>query len=120
MYKSIAIALIAATAALGAGAAQAAQVSWSVAVNGPVVGAVVSNAPGYHRAPVYAPVPAIYAPAPVVYVPAPAYRVAPPVAYYPRHGGYYRPAPIVVPRYYPGRHHHGHAHWQGRHDGHRN
>jgi hypothetical protein len=112
MYKSLATALLATTAALCVGAAQAGQVAWSVAVNGPVVGAVVSNAPVHHRAPVYAP-------APVVYVPAPAYRVAPPVAYYPRHGVYYRPVPVAYPRYYPGWRHHGHPHRNdrgGRHD----
>ena len=108
MVKPLATALIAAAAVLGAGAAHAGQVSWSVGINVPVVGAVVSNAP------YYAPVP-VYMPAPPVYVAAPVYRVAPPVAYYyPRYGAYYRPVPIAYPRYYPGHHHHGQPQWNDR------
>lgn len=101
MLRSAFLALLTTAATLGTGSAHAGGVSWSIGVYTPIVGTVVSNAPVYMPSygPVYAPVP-VYEPAPV-YAPVPAYRVAPSAAYYPR-PIYYRPAPVVYPRYYPG------------------
>lgn len=113
MNKSLVLALAAAGTLLGAGAAHAGNVQWSVGINLPVPGIVlplpglvVSGAPVYREpARVYAPVP-VYAPAPVYYQPEPVY-VQPEPVYYPRHPQWrhhYRPAPVVVevPRYQPG------------------
>jgi hypothetical protein len=65
-----------------AGTAHAADVHWSIGINLPVVGTVVSNAPVYHgQRPVYMPAPApvvVYQPAPrVVYRPVPVYAPKP-------------------------------------------
>ncbi len=123
MNKSIVLALAAAGTLLMAGAAQAANVSWSLGINLPVPGLVISGGPVYQEpgryyesAPVYAPVP-VYAPAPVYYQPEP--------VYYPRQPQwrhrYYRPAPVIeVPRYQPGwqpvvyRRHHDERHDERR------
>lgn len=105
MIKSAVMALVACASTLGAGAAHAGGVSWSIGINAPVYG------PAY---PVYAPAP-VYAP---VYAPVPVYEAAPPVAYYPRYG--YYGAPVVYARYG-----YGHPYWRHgagrgyRHDGHR-
>jgi len=96
--KFIALAVAALGCALATGAAQAhGNVSWSIGINLPPVGTVISNVPVYAEpAPVYVPAP-IYAPAPVVYAaPAPVY-VAPPLIVAPRRA-YYRPAPVYVQR----------------------
>jgi len=123
MIKSAFLALITTAATLGAGSAHAHGVAWSIGINTPVVGTVISNAPGYE--PVYAPEP-VYESAPV-YAPVPVYRADPRVAYYPT-PVYYRPAPVVYPRYYPGwrrgewrDHDRGHDHDRDhdRRDGHR-
>lgn len=102
MIKSAFLALATTAATLAAGSAHAGGVSWSIGINTPIVGTVISNAPVYGVAygPVYAPEPYYDEPAPV-YAPVPVYRAAPPVAYYPRET-YYRPVPVVYPRYYPG------------------
>lgn len=97
MIKSLVLAAATTAGALGATSAHAG-VSWSIGINAPVVGAVVSGGPAYYG-PGYG---AVYAPAPV-------YRVAPPVAYYPA-PVYYQPVPVVYPRYYPGWRH---GHWDG-------
>jgi hypothetical protein len=118
MIKSVVLALVTSTAALGATSAHAGGVAWSIGINTPVVGTVISNQPTY-----YDPGYRVYAPVPV-YAPAPVY--AAPVAYYP-------PAPVVYERYerpvmyrrYEAYEHgygyvghrgwrHGHRHW---HDG---
>lgn len=125
MIKSLVLAAVAAAGVLGATNAKAG-VSWSININTPVVGTIVSDGPGYydhgyrqgHEADygrVYAPVP-VYAPryAPV-YAPHPVYRVRPPVAYYPP-AVVYRPVPIVHPRYHPSWRH-GHDRWEGRRHG---
>ena len=94
MNKSL-IAAVAATASLlGTGAAHAGDVYWSIGINAPPVGTVISNAPVYAPAPVIvAPPPVVYAPPPVVYAPAPVmYQPAPRVVY---------PAPVVVGRPVP-------------------
>ena len=130
MIKSAFLALITTAATLGAGSAHAGGVSWSIGINTPVVGTVISNAPGYARGyrtvyaqePVYESVP-VYAQEPVyesvpVYAPAPIYRAVPRVTYYPAPIYYrqaptydnYRPAPVAYPRYYPGWRHGG---WRG-------
>jgi len=110
MIKSVVLALVTSTAALGATSAHAGGVSWSVGINTPVVGTVISNGPAY-----YGPGYGVYAPVPV-YAPAPVY-VAPPVAYYPAPVVY--EGPVLYPRYYgygyvghPGWRH-GHRHWHG-------
>ena len=102
MIKSLVLAAVTAAGALGTGSANAG-VSWSIGINTPVVGTVVSGGPGHYGRgydrPGYA----------SVYAPAPVYRVAPPVAYYPA-PVYYRPAPVFYPRYYRGWHGH-YRHW---------
>ena len=75
MYKSIATALIAAASTLGGGVAHAANISWSIGINTPFVGTVISNAAGYPAEPVYYAEPA-YRSEPVYYT-APAYRPEP-------------------------------------------
>ena len=122
MYKSIVLALVTAASTLGAGAANAHGISWSIGINTPIVGTVISNGPGYAPVyersyePVYAPAP-VYAPVPV-YEQAPIY-VAPPVVYDYYRGPQYRPVPIGYPRFYPGRRDF-HGDWRhDRHDDHR-
>ncbi len=106
MNKSVVLALIASAATLTAGAAHAANVSWSVGINLPVPRIVVP----VPVAPVYVspPQPVYYEPQPAYYEPAPVVYQGPPV--------YYRPVPVVYPRYYPAWHHH-HDHDGGRWDG---
>jgi hypothetical protein len=118
MKKLFAIALAAATCALAAGAADArTDVSWSIGINLPPVGAVVSNGP------VYAPAPVYYEPAPVYYEPAAVYpapvyllpprvRVRPvPVVVYPRR--HWAPAPVVYGGYGGYGYGYGPRHWHG-------
>jgi hypothetical protein len=114
MNKSIVLALIAGGATLGTGAAQAHDVSWSIGISTPVIGTVISNAPAYpaYRAypaystyPVYSTYPA-YSSYPVAY---PVAYAAVPRVVVPRHAGYVRAVPVVVPR------HHRHA-WRHDHD----
>jgi hypothetical protein len=127
MFKPLVLALVTAAGMLVGGAADAGgHVSWSVGINVPVVGAVISNAPVYYgRAyepvyePVYAPQP-VYLPQPV-YVPAPpVYRVPPPVVYYPAPvaSRYYQPVPVVYGYGYADDYKRGwkreHRHWQER------
>ena len=99
MVKSIAAAVVVIAAGLGASAAQAGNVSWSIGIDVPVIGAVVSNLPGYAPiyAPVYAPVP-VYVPDSDFYVREPDYIQGPPVyrgetprvyySHYPQYGQY--------------------------------
>lgn len=101
MLKSVVLALATAAAALGATSAHAGGVSWSIGINTPVIGTLISNAPVYYEpayAPAYAPA-AVYAPVPV-YAPAPVYRAVPRGAYYPP-TVVYAPVPVVYPRFYP-------------------
>ena len=104
-------------AGLCAGSAQAATVSWSVGINAPGIGTVISNLPAYPvqvyvPAPVYAPVP-VYVPVPVyqpvyrsAYDPVyrPEYTALPAQVAYPRYGAGYRPVPVV---YWRGHDKHG-------------
>ena len=104
MVKSLVLALVAATATLGAGVAQA-RVAWAIDINAPVVGAVISNAPVYAPRRFYAPVPV--------------YAAAPPVAYDAQPDVYYRLVPEGYPHYRAGwRHDHdrdrGHDRREGR------
>ncbi|MEF7616213.1 hypothetical protein V4F39_20025 [Aquincola sp. MAHUQ-54] len=97
-------ALLALAGGLFASVAHAGKVYWSVGIQAPMVGTVISNAPAY-PAPVYAPVygpayGAVYAPAPVIYVPPPVVR--------------YRPPPQYVVPYPAHRHWHGRGHGDGR------
>jgi hypothetical protein len=89
--SSIAAALLA-LGTVCAGSAHASNVQWSVGINLPAVGTVISNAPVY-----YPPAPVYVEPAPVV-----VYRPAPPpvVVYRPAPQVVYRPAPVYAPRYY--------------------
>jgi hypothetical protein len=112
--KSSITASLLALGALCAGTAQAADVHWSVGINLPHVGTVISNAPAY-----YPPAPVYVEPAPVVvYRPAP----RPVVVYQPVPQVVYRPVPVYAPRHYsPGV---VRAGWAvpvhgGKHDGHR-
>lgn len=109
LRRSAALVLAAGVCAFGSGAARAADVYWSIGINTPHVGTVVSNLP---------PAQAVYVPAPVIVQAAPVYLPAP---------VYYQPAPIRVrpaPVYVSPR---GHGHWkqahrhrgQHRHRGHR-
>lgn len=124
--KKIAIALATAGSLLAAGAVQAGNVYWSVGINLPPVGTVISNvpaAPVVVPAPVYVAPPPVYVePAPVVYAPPPrvVYRpvpvYAPPVVYRPARAIVYASSPYG---YQARRHYHGQ--WRdrdgdGRHD----
>lgn len=107
--RSLLLALASAGTLLCSASAHAGgHVSWSIGINAPVVGAVVSSVPAYPvYAPAYEPYP-VYAPAPVYVAPPPVYvrpapvLYGPPAYYYPRHHGYYRPVPVEPP--YPRRH----------------
>jgi|GEM_PF-4219501 len=119
MIKSLVLAAVTGAGALGATSADAG-VAWSVNVNRPVIGTVVSGGPSYYGRANYGPAhygPAYYGPGydaqrhVGAYRPVPVYRVAPPVAYYPA-PAYYRPVPVGYPRYYPGWRH-GHGRWEG-------
>ena len=107
MIKSLVLAAVTTAGALGATSANAG-VSWSVNVNTPIVGTVISGGPGYYGYGDGYGYGRVYAPAPV-------YRVRPPVAYYPP-AVVYSPVPVVYPRYYPGWHHEhrDHDRWDGR------
>ena len=123
MKKQIVFALAAAGCALATSAAHAGNVYWSVGINLPAVGTVVSNVPVYHApAPVYVPAPVVVAhPPPVVVVPRPrvVYR---PVPVYAAPPVIYRPAPAVIyTTGYHGHKHRRHGDWRqhdrgGRHD----
>jgi hypothetical protein len=105
MNKSLIAAVATAASLLAAGTARAGDVHWSIGINLPPVGTVISNAP------VYAPPPVVYAPPPVVYAPPPVvYQPAPRVVY---------PAPVVVSRPVPivyGQPYYGHRHGWGDKD----
>ena len=105
MNKSLIAALATAAGLLAAGTARAGDVHWSIGINLPPVGTVISNAP------VYAPPPVVYAPPPVVYAPPPVvYQPAPRVVY---------PAPVVVSRPVPiayGEPYHAYRHGWGDRD----
>jgi hypothetical protein len=125
MIKSLVLAAATTAGVLGAGSAHAG-VSWSIGINTPVVGTVVSGGPayygpGYGYGRVYAPAPVYRVAPPVAYYPVPAYSAAYstayPVTYSAPYPVYYRPVPVVYPRYYPAWRH-GHGHWDGRY-GHR-
>ena len=95
--NKVIVAAVLATAGLCTGVAHAGNVSWSIGINTPVIGTVLSNGPVYaapvYAAPVYVEAPRLV-PMPV-YVPAygPGYAVGPGPATYPR--GSYRPFPVV-------------------------
>jgi hypothetical protein len=112
MKKLFAIALAAASCVLASGAASArTNVYWSIGINAPPIGTVVSNVPVYAPAPLYVgPAPAYYEPAPV-FAPAPVYAPSPRVVY--------RPVPVVYGGYgYGGRYWDGRVnHWRHHHHG---
>jgi hypothetical protein len=84
MLRSLFAATLAAAALFGATAAQA-ETHWSIGINLPPAGVVVSNGPRYY----------VQEPAPVYYAPAPVVRYAPAPRYVQR-DIYYAPAPRVV------------------------
>lgn len=81
MLRPILAAMVASAALLGATAAQAGT-HWSIGINLPPAGIVVSDGGRY-----YEPAPAYYAPPPVVYAPAPRYV---------QRDVYYAPPPRVI------------------------
>lgn len=134
MIKVI-LAVLVSSAGLCAGTAHAGNVSWSVGINAPGIGTVISNVPAYPvpvyvnspgyssgYEPAYAPV-QVYAPEPVyepVYRPVyrpdyrpvyrPGYAVLPAPVAYPRYGAGFRALPVV---YWRG---HDRHHWEPRRD----
>ncbi|MFG6413532.1 hypothetical protein ACG02S_06430 [Roseateles sp. DC23W] len=82
MLRSALVTLATGAALLGAGAAHA-ETRWSIGINVPAAGVIVSNAPRYY----VEPAPVYYAPPPPVYRPAPRYVVR---------DVYYAPPPRVV------------------------
>ena len=81
MLRPILAAMVASAALFGANAAQAGT-HWSIGINLPPAGIVVSDGGRY-----YEPAPVYYAPPPVVYAPAPRYV---------QRDVYYAPAPRVI------------------------
>jgi len=112
MSKTLIAALATAATMLSAGAAHANNVQWSIGINLPPVGTVISNGPVYAPAPIYAPAP-VYYPAPV-YEPAPVVYGPPQVIYRPVPRVVY-PSPVIIGRPVPVGYGHG---WGDRdHDG---
>ena len=104
VFSAVLVSTAALCAGLCAGPAQAANVSWSVGINAPGIGTVISNVPAYPvqvylPAPVYAAVP-VYAPVPV-YVPVPVYQPVYRSSYDPVYRPEYAamPARVAYPRY---------------------
>lgn len=110
MLRPILAATLAGAALFGATAAQA-ETHWSIGINLPPAGVVVSNAPRYY-----------VEPAPVYYAPAPVVRYAPPPRYVQRDVYYYAPPRVVYETAYRDRrwdgrrHEHGHHHHHHRWD----
>ena len=90
MKRLLALAAAAATLFTAGAAHAGSNVHWSVGINLPPVGTVVSNGPAYYPAPVYG-APVYEAPA---YYPEPVYYSAPSYSYYPA-PVYYAPRPRV-------------------------
>ena len=138
--NKVMLAVLVSSAGLCAGSAHAGNVSWSVGINAPGIGTVISNVAGYpvagYPVPVYGPAPiyssgypSVYAPV-QVYAPEPTYRpvyepvyrpdyrpayrpgyaVLPAPVAYPRYGSGYRAVPVV---YWRG---HDRRHWEPRRD----
>jgi hypothetical protein len=115
MKRPLVLALAAAATLFGATAANAARVDWSIGINVPPVGAVVS--PAYAGYAAYA--------APVGYAPLPRFVVSPPpIEYLPRPHLWLPPLP-PLPRlaWFDHGHEHGwghdHERWHDSHDGRR-
>ncbi|MDQ6680664.1 MAG: hypothetical protein M3Y67_06835 [Pseudomonadota bacterium] len=131
MKRPLILAVAATAALLAAGAAQAADVHWSVGINLPPIGTVISNAPFYPPGRVYYPAPVRYSP-PVVYQ-APLYGAPPPVyeaplvvypaprPYYGQRSYYERPVVVFHGRRDERWEHRGgrwdHGRWEDRDDG---
>lgn len=100
MLRPILATLLTGATLLGATAAQA-ETRWSIGINLPAAGIIVSDSPRY------------YEPTPVYYAPAPVVHYAPPR--YVQRDVYYAPPPRVVyetsyrDRRWEGRHDHGHS-----------
>jgi hypothetical protein len=96
MLRTLTAVVLTSAALLGAPAAQA-ETRWSIGINVPAAGVVVSHAPRYP----------VYEAAPVYYAPAPRYV---------QREIYYAPPPRVVYEVRRDRHWHHHHHHHGRHD----
>ena len=84
MLRPVLAALLTGAALFGASAAQAGT-HWSIGINLPPAGVVVSNGSGYYMEPApvyYAPAPVIYAPPPPRYIQRDVYYVPPPRVVY--------------------------------------
>jgi len=111
----------AAALVLAAGAVQAGNVSWSVGIQAPVVGAMITSGPV-----VYGPAPVVYTHPPLItYQPVPVYYGQPQPVYGHRHGSYRQPVRVVRHGHHgsgwkaQGRHGHGKAHGHRHGGGHR-
>ncbi|MDL2337864.1 MAG: hypothetical protein QFE16_08480 [Pseudomonadota bacterium] len=101
MKKHLILAAAAAIALSSAGVAQARDLSWSVSIGDPLLGAVISNGPGYgYDRGYYVYAPRVYAPPPVVVVPPPRVVYEQPYVYAPVPWGY------AAQGYVPYRHDH--------------
>jgi hypothetical protein len=112
--KKMLVPALAAAALLGAGAAHAGNVQWSIGINLPPVATVITGGPVYLPPPpvVYAPPPVVYTPPPrVVYAPAPVVVHPVPRVVYSQPRVVVQPVPVV----YGWEHRHGRK-W--KHDDH--
>jgi hypothetical protein len=118
MARPLILALAAAATMCSAGVAHAGgNVFWSIGINLPAVGTVISNAPVYAPAPVYVPAPVYYEePAPVYYEPPQVVYRPVPRAYYPAQIAYVHPAPLLYPRFHPQWKHRDHGWERGDRD----
>jgi hypothetical protein len=105
MARKLILALASTAALLCAGAAHANSVTWTIGINAPGIGTVISNAPVYRAAPIYVPAPVVYEePAPVVYQQPRVVYQQPQVVYQQPQVVYrpvpriYAPAPVIVVR----------------------
>jgi hypothetical protein len=111
MARKLILALASTAALLCAGAAHANSVTWTIGINAPGIGTVISNAPVYRPAPIYVPAPVVYEePAPVVYQQPRVVYQEPQVAYRPV-PRIYAPVPIVVVRPEPVVYQRGTSQW---------
>lgn len=96
---------------VGAGAAQARDVNWSIGVGVP--GVVIGAGNSY-----YPPPPVYVAPRPIYYAPPPPVYYAPPRPVYYAPPAYYAPPPVVYYGYGDRGHRHGRHHGRGHDRGH--
>jgi hypothetical protein len=99
MARKLILALASAAALLCAGTAHASGVTWTIGINAPGIGTVISNAPVYGPAPVFyeEPAPVVYRQPRVVYQP-PHVIYPEPQVVYPLPQVVFRPVPVVYER----------------------